>query len=106
MNRRTLLSAPVLLAVPLADLIQREVVVLKGIRFLGKYPKEVYYVPDDYKELDPKFFTQEAIDYRKNNPFTYLPEYVTKYTPAPLSVYANVIEQQKALGYKSWELIV
>lgn len=104
LNRRTVLCLPLaVLAVPLADLTQREVIVPKGIRFLGKYPKEVYYSPLWYKGLDPTFFTEACIQYMKDKPFRCFD--VKEYTPAPLSVYAKVIEEQKELGFTEWELI-
>ena len=102
-NRRQILALPIL-AVPF--LIPREVIVPKGIRFLGKYSKEVYYEPNKYRKINPEEYNKAYIDYVRNHPFSYPGRSDDiDYTPAPLSVYATVIEEQRELGYKTWELI-
>ena len=89
MNRRHLLLLPIL-AIPFLN--NREIIVEKGIRFLDKYPKEVYYDPDRAFSTSSSFFR-------------FWTEPNMKYTPAPLSVYAQIIEEQKKLGWTEWELI-
>lgn len=89
MNRRQLLVLPIL-AIPFIN--NREIIVEKGIRFLSKYPKEAYYDPN------PKFSSLGLN-------FKFWTERNMKYTPAPLSVYAQIIEEQRKIGWTEWELI-
>jgi hypothetical protein len=84
MNRRKMiLSAAALpaLLIPFKD----ELMVPKGIRFLGRYPKVIYYQPNNRLKFayhDPKV-----------------------YYPAPISLYENEIFWQYFIGWNNWEII-
>lgn len=87
MNRRKIILAAATLPALLIP-FKNELMVPKGIRFLSRYPKVMYYQPGTDKS-------------HKN--FVYRDTGV--YYPAPLSVYKDEIFWQYFIGWNEWELI-
>lgn len=106
MNRRSLILSAIALPVLFLP-VKAETIVPRGIRFLGKYPKTVYYSPFENRYMSAKWMKEWVFHGQDTSHLDFLfwewPD--MKFTPAPLSVYAKQIEIQTSLGYRSWELI-
>lgn len=96
LNRRILMFS--LVGLPLVNIPTGEIVVERGIKFLGPYPKYAYY---------SKTYFVETLGWTNGlrGEWIWYTNPSWGFEPAPILAYYNTIKQQKKLGYNDWILI-